>query len=279
MKKVNFIVTSLLLLAVGSMPEFAHGGSSGLRVSVVDKNSNGVQSEIYAESGTFELKIGTTDSHGQFFDNDYRCNGDRDLIAKPIDRTYFDSPAQPCKSPEKLLVISRLAPNGHLAFGGFSRSFKSSSGNIGQVNYAATIETTAFNDIREAGGSAGIQSDSDRKSECAFAYKIDGNKSKFLFKEGKWEQVEEVNEPANKLVILSMNDINKSLGNNLIKKDWAKAILKTDTGFIAFTNESCDEAREAADKLRSSVEKLYVAKFNEGQYNENNDQFFISGNH
>jgi hypothetical protein len=273
MNKVERIAALMLLFAAGNPTESSYGG--GLRVSVVDKNSNGVQSEIYAESNNIDLKIGTTDLRGQFFDNDYRCNSDRNLIAKPIDRTYFDSPPQPCKSPEKLLVISRLTPNGKLAFGGLSRSFKSSSGDVGQATYALTIEMTAFDDVDKALSGKNISQEGKNgwlDVKCAFNYKVDARKSQYVLKEDKWEQVEESSEPANKLVALN---ISKRLARDPNAESLAAVALRTDTGFIVGTKETCNQAREAADKLQGSVEKAYVARVKRAKYNEKSGQFFI----
>jgi hypothetical protein len=214
MNKARFVVIWLALFAA----EVSYGGGGGLRVSVVDKNSNGVQSEIYAESNnTADLKIGTTDLQGKFFDNAYRCNSDRNLIAKPIDRTYFDSPPQPCRSPEQLLVISRLTPNGRLAFGGFSRSFKNVAGDMGQINYAATIETTALDNVDKTSSANNLSTHG--KTWCAFEYRVDANKSKFIFDRNKWKQVEEMNEPVSKLTGL---DIAKDLVHDKNGEGWIK---------------------------------------------------------
>jgi hypothetical protein len=270
----------LLSLFVAGIAFESSYGASGLRLSVVDKNSKGVQSEIYAESNNIELKIGITDLSGQFFDTGYRCNSDRNLIAKPVDRTYFDSPPQPCKSPEKLLVISRLTPNGHLAFGGFSRPFKSSRGDIGQATYAVTIETAELDDVAKAVGGKNLSVEDKNEwldAKCALDYKVYANKSKFVLKEDNWQQVEESSEPASKLVLLTSGDIAKRLDRDPAEESWATAILKTDTGFIVGTRKSCTEARAAADKFRDTVEKAYVSKFKRGEYDEKNDQFLIKG--
>jgi hypothetical protein len=120
----------------------ARAASNGLLVTVVNKGDQGVESEIYARSNTSELKVGTTDLHGKLSDSSYQCSGDKNLIAKPVDRTYFDSPLEPCKSPQKILVISRLTPKGTFAFDGVVLPFLDTKGKSAVVSYSATLQTT-----------------------------------------------------------------------------------------------------------------------------------------
>jgi hypothetical protein len=203
-KNVAAILSVQLLIGTNAYePSF---GGGGLVISVVDKDNNGVQSEIFEFSGqrdVSELKIGTTDPHGLLSDNNYRCHN-RNLVVKPVDRTYFDSPQQPCKSPEKLLVISRLTPDGRVSFGGFLRSFTNRSGDISQLAYKATINTREFTDVDEAIAMYKLAlGTKTSNSKCAFDYKVDVNKSKFVMQQDKWEQVKESSEPAGGIVTLT----------------------------------------------------------------------------
>lgn len=130
------ILSSTATLAGQSAP-----AASGLLITVVNMGDQGVESEIYSRAGGFDLKVGTTDLSGKFYDHSYRCSEDKNLVAKPVDRTYFDSALEPCKSPQKILVTPRLTPKGFLAFDGFSESFLTAHGKSGVVSYGATLQT------------------------------------------------------------------------------------------------------------------------------------------
>lgn len=113
-------------------------------------------------------------------------------------------------------------------------------------------------------------------SKCAFDYKVDVNKSKFVMQQDKWEQVKESSEPAGGIVTLTTGDIERTLNTTEGWQRNVNAILKTDTGFLLVTKSACSDAQETADKLRDSVERAYVVKFNSGDYNEKNVQSFAT---
>jgi hypothetical protein len=136
-KNIITLVTAAEIFASSISTQSIAG--SGQNIIVLDEKSNGVESQIYAEKDSGELKVGTTDHNGKFTDKNYQCGNDRNLVAKPIDKTYFDSPREPCVSPQKLLVGSRLTPKGNLAFGGFSKTFLTAAG----ICWAGQLQSNA----------------------------------------------------------------------------------------------------------------------------------------
>jgi hypothetical protein len=257
---------------------------NGLNLEVVDEKSNGIQSQIYAEKDATELIIGTTDHNGKLTDKNYQCGGDRNLLAKPIHRNYFDSPLRPCISPQKRLVSSRLTPNGRLAFSGFSKSFATKSGDVGQVTYKAAIETVEYDgvDAAIAGWKANTATSKEAAknlfagSKCVFDFNVDVSKSKFLLLGDKWKEVGVVDEPASDLMLLTDNDIIRYLGDeatSLALPD--KHIIKTNNGVVLATKSSCGEARETAKNVGEAVKRAYVEKIDSGQYDKSDVYRFV----
>ncbi len=274
---MTLVATAEVLAWAGSGPSIAGGG---LQLVVEDEKSKGVESEIYAMKDAFELRIGRTDLGGKFTDNNYQCSNDRNLIAKPFDRTYFDSPPQPCRSPQKLLVISRLTPKGNLAFGGFSKSFVTGNGDVGQVAYKATIETVEFNSI--AAALSGRRTDPELPKgkpagiSCAFDYKIDVHKSRFVLFADNWEETSNSVEPAKNWILVQKNDIKRYAGIKTLSED--NNILTTENGFILLTKAPCVDARQTAKDLAQYIEHTYVKKIDSGQYDKKElDQFIRAG--
>jgi hypothetical protein len=94
--------------------------ADGLTVTVVNGKNEGVYSKIFAKTQTGELIVGVTGRDGKMADMNYHCTSDRNLVARPIDETYFDSNLEPCESPQSFLVASRITSAGYIAFNSFN---------------------------------------------------------------------------------------------------------------------------------------------------------------
>ena len=95
----------VVILVILASPE---ARSDGLVITVINEKHLGVVSSIIAKHDTEETIVGTTLPSGRLPSNKYKCSEDRSLIARPLDRSYFESPPAPCESPQNFLVPLEL---------------------------------------------------------------------------------------------------------------------------------------------------------------------------
>ena len=111
--------------------------------------------------------------------------------------------------------------------------------------------------------------------KCSFKYKIDIDKSKFVLKGGKWEQVSEANEPVGSVLSLTKEDIDRLSSSSKAWLGEGNSILGTKEGFILATHLPCKQARETADVVRDVFQRVYLNKLNNGDVIQENMDHFI----
>jgi hypothetical protein len=159
-----------------------HAGVSakGLEITVVNASNVGVVSVIVARKDNTEIAVGTTLPNGKLPPNDYKCDNDRNLVARPIDKNYFDSFPEPCSTPQTFLLMSRKTADGGFAFDNFTKAILFSDGSKGQLHLKPTISVNL----------RAVLADSNTNSvneNCEINYSVKVEKQVFRLNENIWK--------------------------------------------------------------------------------------------
>lgn len=236
----------VVILVILASPE---ARSDGLVITVINEKHLGVVSSIIAKHDTEETIVGTTLPSGRLPSNKYKCSEDRSLIARPLDRSYFESPPAPCESPQNFLVTSRITPNGDVAFANVAHIILFSDGNVGQYNLKSSIKPVIMAE----------------KDHCVVSYDIQVEKGVFKYINNDWVKTSASEEPAQ----LTTNDNSKLVEE--FEKKGISVITKEPFPKLAI-DKNCDSSSEELSFIQNSFEstiKRYLAQTYSGDKKTN----------
>lgn len=249
-----YICFSLYFSAIVLLPISARSG--GLSISVVDDNKHGVSSEIYSEGGAVEIVIGRTNDDGALVVPSYKCNYDKPLLAKPLNASYFNSNQQPCKTPLRFLVHSRITPNGTIAFNQVSKNIQLADGSDGQIDYKIAI-TGAHKFSPQALEFA---------ATCTLFYDLDAYGSLFKLDTAGWTKINQSREPAAKIFNFDKHALLQLFGHDAID------VGQSDNGISVRVPGSCEYITPTStDKFARIIEETIGQRVQAGEYKDLKD--------
>jgi hypothetical protein len=234
-----------------------------------------VDSEIFVKKEANEYKIGRTSNNGSYLNRLYKCSDDKNLIAKPVDKTYFNSSAEPCKSPQTLWVISRKTPKGKLAFSNFMRAFEYADGTLGQISYKSALDVS---ETESPVILAGKHPTNDNRIGCKIEYNLTLNKSKLKLTPNGWETIAQSSQPANEVVEIDQDQFKRYERTHTI--DWQRFnpdIQKTPSGFSVMFLSPCDLVDTQKHQFKQVIEYAYGKKVELGEFKDGDVDTFIKG--
>jgi hypothetical protein len=258
------ILTSFLLNATNLT--FA----AGLLLKVVDQKKQGVPSVIVAQKEAQEIVIGDTDSNGQLVDSEYKCDNDRNLLAHPKDRNYFDSIPEPCKSPQTILVIARTTPKGETAFANWGSVFVLADGSQTQVqvNFTPHVKKSARPVFVWSDTTNGFQ------DKCKVNYDLTVNKTISHLNNGNWNTISTVDAPLS--TIIDLKGISATRLSTLLneRKDSERSTVpvmigdSSGSGIDFILGQNCDQAGDATTKIDNFINNDLAKYINSGNFNK-----------
>lgn len=266
MRDLRVISGVLLTVFLLDVSNFAF--AAGLLLKVVDQNKQGVPSVIVAQKEEKEIIIGDTDSNGQLIDTDYKCDNDRNLLAHPKDRNYFDSIPEPCKSPQTILVLARTTPKGELAFANWGSVFVLADGSQRQVNFTPHVTKNAHPVF--------VWSDNSNNFQDKFKVKYDltVNKTISQLKNGDWNTISAVEAPLSTIIdvrgisatgLRSLLNERKNSGTSSIPVVIGD---KSGSGIEFLLDENCDQTSDTTMKIDGFINNDLAKYINSGNFNK-----------
>ena len=234
--------------------------ADGLDITVVNVENVGVVSEIVAMKGNDEKGgaiVGTTLPSGKLPANNYKCDSDHNLIARPLDSNYFHSFPAPCSSPHTFLVMSRVTTTGDLAFYNFGEIFVFANGTKGQFSLKPTINVNLRAILTE-------NKDTHAPIEgCAVNYNVKAERQLFQFTQNEWNNVEKTNLTLNDFVDTS--SIGKANPDAKPVKDSSHplefilpdACNKSASQIVRLTNAMQDQVKDAVYANKEAAHGLW----------------------
>jgi hypothetical protein len=231
-------IASWVIIQCFALPCVGFASAEGLDITVVNTKNVGVLSVIVATKNGEEITVGTTSQSGKLLQNRYKCDSDRNLVAKPIDKNYYQSFPAPCLSPQKLLVMSRVTSAGNFSFYNFTKDVAFKDGTKGQITLNPSL-TIYLRDVPT------LQADNNQQKEgCEVNFDVKMEKQVFQLKEDEWTSVVKADENLSGFIT----------SDNLGEKIKGRVFFDSNYPNRIILNDPCSKSAEKIVNIKAVVE-------------------------